>query len=243
MDSTTTILDKVFVYLFAIVYILISLTSRYSSYLGKKVSLGSMKAALFSSSFILCWMWDSHYFSGCLYYILMLAAAVDFGKHLYFFGANLKKWKASRSAIFGVALSVFAGGLKFIPSIWINLLPSLVYVVPLLQKIIKRKYGFQEYLTRFEISNWTCMSLWMCYAYLNPHNYYFFEPRPLLVSIFIGLLEIQLFISLALQITQRADNKPLLQYQETKCELSLEELNFGDISDYEQEKQKEKNIL
>jgi len=63
--------------------------------------------------------------------------------------------------VLGVSFSIFFGALILIPSVWVCLFPSLLHLGPLIRKIRNRKYEPQHFLTRFELSSWGCMCLWM----------------------------------------------------------------------------------
>lgn len=62
--------------------------------------------------------------------------------------------------VIGSAFIIFVGFLNWIPTIWINLLPSLILWFPFLQKIRKMKYD-PYYLTRFEVTNYLYVLLWL----------------------------------------------------------------------------------
>ncbi len=62
--------------------------------------------------------------------------------------------------VLGSAFIIFVGFLNWIPTIWINLIPSLILWFPFLQKIRKMKYD-PYYLTRFEVTNYLYVLLWL----------------------------------------------------------------------------------
>jgi len=201
--------DYALIYIFEFVYLFFSLISWHTNSLGRKVSIGSMQAVFASSSFVLCWMFFAPHYYSIQYFILALPPLLDLIKNISFLIIN--NWNASSSAICGVLLSASFAGLKFVPTIWINLFPSLVTIFPLVKKILKRNSGPQNYLTLFEVSNWICMCLWMGYIYLYPGNFYLFSPKPLLVSIFFGIIFIQFLVAFIMQKTQRrGENVQLL---------------------------------
>jgi len=109
-------------------------------------------------------------------------------------------------------------------TIWTNLYPSVPLLVPLAVQITNPAENPQPFITRFQISNWLCMSIWMVYAYLNPYNVFLLSPRPVLVILFLGTILSQYFTSLYAQNQRRRNYEALIAMYHAEEALRLASL-------------------
>jgi len=107
---------------------------------------------------------------------------------------------------------------------WINLYPSIPLLVPIAIQMTNPTANPQPFLTRFQISNWLCQSLWMTYVHLNPYNAFLLSPKPAMALIFFGIILSQYFTALHAQNKRRRNYEALLSMYHSEEALRLASL-------------------
>lgn len=110
--------------------------------------------------------------------------------------------------------------LAFFPQVglYIGDLLSCLYLLPQVIEKFMRRNRREKWLTRFEIGNWTCISLWVYYMDLYPHNVFLTSPKPIVVIIYSVAILLQLGVLIYLEIKYKAfaaqhepDDQPAVQ--------------------------------
>jgi len=174
----------------------------------------SVRLTYLSSCYIMIWMiLQIQIRMGIPYLILLIVAFLDWFKHVAFVLKKDRNAKCLTLVLLPLLPVFLASAGISINNIWFNLFPSLVLLPPLLYKLGSRRYNPEPYLTRFQFSNWLCMSIWIGYAYLYPGNLFLFSPKPIFAGTFFGIVFLQFFISLMKKNPerQRRGYAPLLQ--------------------------------
>ena len=134
-----------------------------------------MRLTYLSSFYILIWMiLQLQIRMGLFIIILLTLALLDWFKQLVFvFKKDTTAKCLTSNKIFPIAkilnqlvfflplIAVFFASFSLSSSIWGNLFPSICLLLPVVLPMGRRRYNPEPFLTRFQISNWLCMCMWM----------------------------------------------------------------------------------
>jgi len=199
-------------YILAGIYLFIGLFSWYTENLARKVSYSTLCATWVSSCYILVWMiFQLQNQTSRLHTILLGAIIFDLLKQFFFLcKAELSSDQNFFSILSGLLFATLFAIFHDLLPIWTHLFPSLILLIPLIIQLANSAENPKPIMTRFQISNWLCMSMWMGYAYLNPGNIFWLSPKPKLAIIFFGIILLQFLTSFCVLWKRRRDHESIL---------------------------------